>query len=96
MSNLVVEIKNRYQYLDGKLFHKNHRYSTYEGKEAGSIYVCTKEPFNSYRKLNMGGTFIPAHHAIWMMFNGYIPKYTQVAHINGNTLDNRIENLTLV
>lgn len=93
MSNLVAEIKNRYQYLDGKLLHKNH---PYEGKEAGSVYVCTREPFNSYRKLCMSGTYIPAHHAVWMMFNGYIPKYTQVAHINGDTLDNRIENLALI
>ncbi len=95
MSNLVVEIKNRFQYLDGKLIHKNPHFKNMEGMEAGGTYVCTRSPFNTFRRVRVNNSRIPTHHAVWMMFNGHLPKNTRVLHINGNTLDNRIENLTL-
>ena len=96
MSNLVVEIKNKFQYENGKLIYKDHHFKTFKGKEAGGLYVCTHAPFKTFRRVRVGVDLVPAHHAVWMMFNGHLPKNTRVLHINGNTLDNRIENLTLV
>lgn len=36
------------------------------------------------------------HRLVWEHMNGPIPPTLEIDHINGNTLDNRIENLRLV
>ena len=55
------------------------------GTIAGTLkshgYICVGINRNSYR----------AHRLIFLMHKGYLPK--TIDHINGDTLDNRIENL---
>ena len=58
------------------------------GDIAGTVkshgYLCVGINYNSYR----------AHRLIFLMHKGYLPK--TIDHINGDRLDNRIENLRAV
>ena len=75
-----------FTYCDGKLYWKvarSHRVSI--GKEAGT-------PHNAgYLSIRIDGVLHLAHRLIYLMHCGEIPPYLD--HINGNRLDNRIENL---
>ena len=96
MSNLVAEIRNRFTYkADGKLYWKNPKNMAYLGKEAGGLYFATQAPHHPFKKMRVCNKWMPTHHVVWTMFNGELPKRTVIHHRNGDTLDNRIENLEL-
>lgn len=51
--------------------------------------------FGRYKQFSvLGGRKMMVHRAVFLAFHGSIPHGCQVAHINGNSHDNRIENLT--
>jgi len=53
----------------------------------------------SYKKMKVKGTknkTVYFHRYIWEQAYGAIPKGMVIDHINGNTLDNRIENLQCI
>ena len=51
---------------------------------------------NKYRFVSVDGKEQLLHRALWEAANGTIPEGMQIDHINGNTLDNRLENLRVV
>lgn len=50
---------------------------------------------HGYIKCNLSGTPLLVHHAVWMLNNGPIPDGNVIDHIDGNSTNNRIENLQL-
>src|SRR5690606_746777 len=64
----------------------------YAGKRAGW------ETARGYWAITIDGVQHQAHRLVWEYHNGLIPSYpkAEIDHINGNKLDNRIENLRVV
>lgn len=78
-----MELNEIYEYDDGLLLNK----------QTGHIY-CNLDKDN-YIRVRRNGREYRAHRLIWEMFNGPIPDDMLIDHIDGDTLNNRIENLRL-
>ena len=77
-----------FEYREGKLYWKkvNHPNKQYlVGSEAGSIHKT------GYRHVTWFNRPHKVHRLIFLLEHGYLPK--EIDHINGNRLDNSIENL---
>ena len=80
------KIKELFAYKDGSLYWRvKPRNQKQVGNKAGRANA------RGYIQIGFAGKNYYAHRLIFTMMNGYVPKC--VDHINGNTLDNRIENL---
>ena len=79
-------VNNLFEYKDGHLYWKNitYRQTNLIGKEAGTLD-------NNRRQITIDRKHYKTHRIIFLMFNGYMPK--EVDHIDGNSLNNKIENL---
>ena len=73
------------EYKDGQLFWKVSRGRQKAGNRAG--YLCA----NGRRYVKIGEKLMLEHRVIWMMQHGEAPEFLD--HIDGNPLNNRIENL---
>ena len=88
MRDLTVDLLNHlfeYDKETGNLIWKIQQRGIRKGSIAGSVkshgYLCVGINYKSYR----------AHRLVFLMHKGYLPK--TIDHINGDKLDNRIENL---
>lgn len=79
------EILSLFEYKEGKLFRICNRSNTKTGQEAG--WINNK----GYRLISFNHKEIMAHKIVFFIHKGYVPEY--IDHVNGNRLDNRIENL---
>lgn len=74
-----------FEYRDGELYWKQRGRSRQMGRPAGGING------DGYRRIKINRKLYAVHRLVWVMHgNNPVPF---VDHINGNVLDNRIENL---
>jgi len=79
-------IKNLFDYSDGKLFWKLKKSDKIKiGQEAGTLRK------NNYKDIRIDGKNYRTHRLIYLYHYGFIPEYLD--HVDGNTLNNKIENL---
>ena len=88
MSALTQQnIQSLFDYKEGKLFWKT---SQAHGKiKAGDEAGCLTS--KGYHRLMIGYKEYPTHRIVFLYHHGYLPK--MVDHIDGNPLNNNIENL---
>ncbi len=82
------ELHELFEYKDGALIRKKYAGGSYPGEVAGWITKCNGR---NYWKFMFNRKICYVHRAVFLMHHGFLPKY--IDHINGNPLDNRIENL---
>ena len=81
-------LQEMFSYEDGNLYRKKVLGGEAIGKQAGWITVCNQR---HYKKINIYKKTTYLHRMIFLFHYGYEPDY--IDHINGDSLDNRIENL---
>lgn len=80
------------KYVNGKLY--SQKGSVMRELKAKSL--CNGRRYVTIRIGGRKGKTVYAHRHIWEMFNGSIPKGYVIDHKNGDSLDNRIENLQCI
>lgn len=91
MENIKITqelVRELFDYKEGKLFWKAHRHCCTVGKEAGTLQI-----YNGGDRMRVGiyGNKYISSRIIFLLHRGYMPKI--VDHKDGNTLNDRIENL---
>lgn len=81
MSDFDHSFREIFEYKDGDLYRKSGQFKGKAGTLHHTGYIQVKVGKKNYR----------AHRVIFAMHHGYMPKY--IDHIDGNRLNNRIENL---
>jgi hypothetical protein len=82
MNKRIIEL---FDYADGKLLWKVNRGRVKAGDEAGAVIP------NGRLYVQFDGKKHLVHRVIWFLHHGECPQFLD--HIDGNPLNNRIENL---
>lgn len=78
-------VNNLFEYKNGQLYWKNHKYKSLNGKNAG----CLSN--DGYLRVRIDKKLYLSHRIIFLFNYGYLPNF--IDHIDGNPLNNKIENL---
>lgn len=81
-----TQIEQLVKYEDGKLYWRESRGSRAAGDEVGHVHKST-----GYRVTKIDGKFWAVHRLVWLIHHNKLPK--TLDHVNGDKLDNRVENL---
>jgi len=81
-------LQEYFSYEDGNLYREKVLGGEAVGKQAGWTTICNGV---FYKKINVFRKTMYLHRAIFLWHHGYQPKV--IDHLNGDSLDNRIENL---
>jgi hypothetical protein len=86
-----IQVHELFEYKEGDIFWKIRPGGRVKvGDKAGTITS------NNYRFVWSQSVFYGVHRIVYMMHYGEIPDGMEIDHIDGDTLNNRIENLRLV
>jgi len=86
----IERLKALFYYKDGKFYNKVSRGSAKKDNEAG--YIAE----DGYRRVRVDGSYHYIHRLTWFLLtNKEIPTDLFIDHIDGNRLNNHIENLRL-
>ena len=86
----IERLKALFYYKNGKLYNKISRGSAKKDTEAG--YIAE----DGYRRVRVDGKYYYIHRLTWLMLtNKEVPEDLFIDHIDGNRLNNHIENLRL-
>lgn len=84
-------IFDTFEYVDGELLWKYDRGTrARKGNVAGGITG------NGYKMVKLNGRGYLVSRLVYILHNGNIPENCIIDHVNGDTLDNRIENLRAI
>ena len=86
----LERLKALFYYKDGKLFNRISRGSAKKDFESGYISE------DGYKRVRVDGQYHYIHRLVWFILtNKEIPEDLYIDHIDGNRLNNHIENLRL-
>jgi hypothetical protein len=88
----ISTLRNYLRIVGGDLIWQNRTdsQSKVNGRIAGGVHP------DGYLRIKIKGSSHPAHRIMWMHIHGAIPADKQVDHIDGDKLNNHIDNLRLV
>jgi len=91
----LEELQKSFELVHGELYRKEKR-DTRGNLRPRRKVECRKNHSRGYCVVSFGRKVILYHRIIYILTYGSIPGGMQIDHINGNRIDNRIENLRLV